>query len=730
MIADLKKLIQKHWGFSSFRPLQEDAMRAVLEGRDSLLVLPTGGGKSLCFQAPAVLRGGTTVVISPLIALMKDQVDGLQSCGVPAIQLDSSLSGAERFSYEQDVRDGAIRLLFVSPERLMTTEFQNLCRQIDVKTFAIDEAHCISHWGHDFRPEYRMMGRIKELFPGANVHGYTATATEQVRADICKQLSLTNPLVLVGNFDRPNLTYRVLRRGDVDKQVREVLERRKGESGIIYCLRRRDVDDMAATVKAWGYKAMAYHAGMDGDERRRVQEAFINEEADIIVATIAFGMGIDRSNIRFVLHTSMPKSVEHYQQETGRAGRDGLEAECVLLHSGQDFLTWRSILQKSAQENEVDDDFLPNALRHAEDMDRYARGAVCRHRALVNYFGQKYEEPSCAACDLCLGDVEKVEDALVVAQKILSCVARVKERYGVNHVISVLRGEDSERIRQLQHEQLSTFGLLKDHAKTTVRDWIFQLIGQGVLVKSEDEYPVLKLNFASWEVMKGKPIKIQLLQPARKERSERVKRSRADETSWEGVDRDLADALRKWRFELAKQAGKPPYIIFSDASLRELARIRPSSPAKLLQVYGIGTRKIEDFGEALLRCIADYCTEHGVKMDVAADAPAPAPRPAKTAAMTPIRAMAIKLFSEGAAIEDVAQQTGRARTTVTEYLCEYILRDKPASVARWVDPEVYERVAAAVEEHGGDKLKSLFSALDEKVPYDDIRIVVAHLSKD
>ncbi|MSQ94585.1 MAG: DNA helicase RecQ [Gemmataceae bacterium] len=729
MIADLKKLIQKHWGFATFRPLQEDAMRAVLEGRDSVLVLPTGGGKSLCFQAPAVLRGGTTVVISPLIALMKDQVDGLQSCGVPAIQLDSSLSPAERFSYEQDVRDGAIRLLFVSPERLMMAEFQNLCRQIDVKTFAIDEAHCISHWGHDFRPEYRMLSRIKEIFPGANVHAYTATATEQVRADICKQLALTNPLVLVGNFDRPNLTYRVLRRGDVDKQVREVLERRKGESGIIYCLRRRDVDDMAATVKGWGYKAMAYHAGMEGDERRRVQEAFINEESDIIVATIAFGMGIDRSNIRFVLHTSMPKSVEHYQQETGRAGRDGLEAECVLLHSGQDFLTWKAILQKSAMENEVADDFLPNALRHAEDMDRYARGAVCRHKALVNYFGQKYEEPSCAACDLCLGDVEKVEDALVVAQKILSCVARVNERYGVNHVISVLRGEDTERVRQLQHDQLTTFGLLKEHAKTTVRDWIFQLIGQGFLMKSEDEYPVLKLNFASWEVMKGKQTKVQLLQPARKERTERVKRSHADESSWEGVDRDLADALRKWRFELAKQTGKPPYIIFSDATLRELARIRPSTPAKLLLVYGIGTRKIEDFGESLLACITDYCAEHDVPMDVVADAPPPPPKPAKTAAITPSRALAIKLFSEGAAIEDVAEQTGRARTTVTEYLCEYIQRDKPASVAMWVAPAIYNRVAAAVEEHGGARLKPLFIALEEKVPYDDIRIVVAHLNK-
>src|SRR6516164_3363649 len=347
----LLEVIKHHWGFRALRPLQEPAMRAVVDGRDSLVVMPTGGGKSLCYQAPAVLRGGTTVVVSPLISLMKDQVDSLQAYGIAAAQLDSSLSPAERFAYEQDVRDGAVRLLFVSPERLMMPEFCNLCRQAGVKTFAIDEAHCISHWGHDFRPEYRMMSKIKEVFPGASVHGYTATATEQVRADICKQLALTRPLVLVGNFDRPNLTYRVLRRTDMDKQILEVLARHTGEAGIIYCLRRRDVDEIHATLRQKGHKALPYHAGMNGDERKRVQDAFIAEECDLIVATVAFGMGIDRSNIRFVLHTAMPKSIEHYQQETGRAGRDGLEAECVLLHSAQDYFTWKMILEKSAEEN-------------------------------------------------------------------------------------------------------------------------------------------------------------------------------------------------------------------------------------------------------------------------------------------------------------------------------------------------------------------------------------------
>jgi ATP-dependent DNA helicase RecQ len=728
MLEQLQKIVLKHWGHPAFRPLQEEAMRAVLDGRDSLLVLPTGGGKSLCYQAPAVLKGGTTVVVSPLISLMKDQVDGLQACGIPAVQLDSSLSPAERFSYEQDVRDGAIRLLFVSPERLVNPDFCNLCRQANVKTFAIDEAHCISHWGHDFRPEYRMLSRIKEIFPGATVHGYTATATEQVRRDICKQLALNDPLVLVGNFDRPNLTYRVLPRHDMGRQIREIIDRHANEAGIIYCMRRRDVDDINNLLQGWGHKSLPYHAGMEADERRRVQEAFINEECNLIVATVAFGMGIDRSNIRFILHVAMPKSIEHYQQETGRAGRDGLEAECVLLHSGQDFVSWKAILEKSANEKDVAPDFLPNALKHLGDMDNYARGAVCRHRALVGYFGQTYAEPSCGACDLCLGDVEVVPDAVVIAQKILSCVARVKERFGVAHVMSVLRGEDTERVRTLKHNELSTYGLLSDHSKQVVRDWIFQLIGQGALMQTQDEYPVLKLNLASWEVMKGKQT-VRLVQPIRKERGERVRQSRADVTSWEGVERNLFEILRKWRFDLAKQTQKPPYVIFSDETLRQLARVRPSDSEKLRYVYGIGDAKLRTYGPLVLAIIKQYCDEHKLAMDSEA-APAPEPLPVQPKAMNTTRILAHRLFGEGAAIEDVMHQTGRSRPTTVDYLCDYIRVDRPASVKTWVSADIYERVAAAVKQHGSTRLKPIFLALEEKVSYDDIRIVVAHLNKD
>jgi ATP-dependent DNA helicase RecQ len=613
-LAELQEIIVRHWGFRTLRPLQDQAMQAVLDGRDSLVVLPTGGGKSLCYQAPAVLRGGTTVVISPLIALMKDQVDSLRACGVAATQIDSSLSAGERFAYEMDVRDGAVRLLFMSPERLVQTDFYRILQQIDVQTFAIDEAHCISHWGHDFRPEYRQLSRLREFFPKAAVHAYTATATEQVRQDIIAQLALKDPVVLVGNFDRPNLTYRVLPRHDVLKHTMEVIERHASEAGIVYCLRRRDVDDLAAALQKKGVKAKPYHADKSSEERRAVQEAFASEQVDVIVATVAFGMGIDRSNVRFVLHTAMPKSLEHYQQETGRAGRDGLEAECVLLYSGADVLTYKWMLQKSAQEagNET---HLPGVFKHLDDMDRYCRGAVCRHRALVRYFGQDCAGDNCNACDLCLGDTEEVPDALVVAQKILSCVARVKESFGIGHVAAVLRGENTENVRKRGHDKLTTFGLLKGRSKADVRDWVYQLMGQGVLLQVGDEYPLLHLNDASWEVMRGqRPVR--LIQLVRRKKGEKPEKSRVETTSWEGVDRELFEALRRLRRDLARDRQVSPFIVFTDNTLRELARIRPSTFERMRLIPGVGDKRLRDFGAQFLAVIADQCRQRGLAQDV------------------------------------------------------------------------------------------------------------------
>jgi ATP-dependent DNA helicase RecQ len=616
----LQELIARVWGYASLRPLQEQAMRAVLDRRDSLVVLPTGGGKSLCYQAPAVYRGGTTVVVSPLIALMKDQVDGLVHCGVAAARLDSTLSPKERREVDTNLRGGALRLLFVSPERLVNSELPAILEDLGVQTLAVDEAHCISHWGHDFRPEYRQLRALRERLPDASFHAYTATATEQVRHDIISQLGLHEPDVLVGNFDRPNLVYRVLPQNEVTKQVLEVLDRHKDEAGIIYCLRQRDVDELCEKLQKRGLKAVPYHAGLSNGDRDTAQEAFLREECDVVVATIAFGMGIDRSNVRFVLHVAMPKSLEHYQQETGRAGRDGLEAECVLLYSARDHLTLKAIVKASAERaaaegTPVAPDYLTSSYKHLEEMSRYCRGAVCRHKALVRYFGQDHAKENCEACDLCLGDTEEVPEANVVAQKILSCVARVKERFGVGHVINVLRGKSGDMVVKYQHEQLTTFGLLKETPDVNLRDWIFQLIDQGVLIQTEEEYPKLRLNPGSWEVMKGQRA-VRLIQIRRRAKGEARKATRTEEVSWEGVDRLLFDRLRDLRRRLAQEQAVPSYVIFADRTLREMARVRPSSPTGLLRITGVGQKKLSDYGDAFLEVIRQNSRDRGLPMDV------------------------------------------------------------------------------------------------------------------
>jgi len=593
------EVLRRTWGYDSLRPLQERAIGAVLARRDSLVVMPTGGGKSLCYQLPSLLTEDLTVVVSPLISLMKDQVDTLRDLGVEARQVNSTTSAVEKRDLVALARARRLRLLFVSPERMAVDRFQDFLVSLGVRTFAIDEAHCISHWGHDFRPEYRKLGGLRERFPDATLHAYTATATTGVRRDIAAQLRLHEPEILVGSFDRPNLSYRVLPRVEPLKQTLEAIERHEGEAGIIYCIRKKDVDELTASLRKRGIDARSYHAGLSRQERTATQEAFASEQCNLVVATVAFGMGIDRSNIRFVLHTGLPKSIEHYQQETGRAGRDGLEADCVLLYSAADVLLWRSIVQRSADEGTAEPEYVRSSLRQIDEIDRYARGAVCRHRALVNYFGEDYATRNCAACDLCLGDVEEVADATVIAQKILSCVVRVDQRFGAGHVISVLRGENTDRIRSLGHDRLSTYGLLSTHGQSELRDWIYQLIGQGVLAQDGDKYPVLHLTEASRLVLRGEE-QVRLVQIARKERR---KKSKSEAQSWEGVDEALFESLRKFRRQLAAARGVPPYIILGDRSLRDVARLKPQTLTQLREVYGIGEKKLSDLGERILAVV-------------------------------------------------------------------------------------------------------------------------------
>ncbi|MFH1730637.1 MAG: DNA helicase RecQ [Planctomycetota bacterium] len=606
-IEDILDVVRQYWGFSSLRPLQEAAIRAGLERRDSLVVLPTGGGKSLCYQVPPLMTGTTDVVVSPLISLMKDQVDGLQACGYPAVALHSGMSAEVRRQTNNDILARHCRLIFVAPERLMAPGFQSLLSRIDVRAFAIDEAHCISHWGHDFRPEYRQLAELKERFPGASLHAYTATATERVRVDIAEQLGLTNPALLVGRFDRPNLVYRVVPRVDARRQVYEVIQRHQSEAVIVYCISRRDTESMSAFLQGKGVRADHYHAGLEAEDRRKVQDAFADENLDVVVATVAFGMGIDRSNVRCVVHAAMPKSIEHYQQETGRAGRDGLEAECVLFYSPADVMKWTSLLTKSAEEAGCSEDVIRPQLELLEHLRAYCQPFQCRHRRLVEYFGQSYDGENCQACDVCLDECQNIEDATVTAQKILSCVARTGQMFGAKHVADVLAGGDTDMIRKWNHQELSTHGLMAGTPRKKLSNLINQLVDQRLLDRTTDGFHTLRLNAASWEVMRGSRTVRMQLPPERTPRSSR--RDRSDDKGWIGVDRGLFESLRVLRKRIADQRHVPPFVIFSDASLRLMARRKPTTTEAFLAVNGVGQKKLADFGEAFLTCIESHARQ-------------------------------------------------------------------------------------------------------------------------
>jgi ATP-dependent DNA helicase RecQ len=597
----LLDVLERYWGYTSFRPLQREAMDAILGGRDSVVVLPTGGGKSLCFQAPALLRHGLGVIVSPLISLMKDQVDTLVGNGVPAALYNSTLGPDEKASVLTGLREGRYRLLYVSPERLAgegSDSFIARLSKCDLSFVAVDEAHCISQWGHDFRPEYRLLGRLRSSFPNVSLHAFTATATARVRRDIASQLELRQPIELVGSFDRPNLIYRVLARANLKRQIQEVLGRRRGQAGIIYCTSRREVDALAAWLTEIGVRARPYHAGLADEVRHRNQDDFLDEHADVVVATVAFGMGIDRSDVRFVVHAGAPQSLEHYQQESGRAGRDGLEAECVLIFSTADFLKWKVMLERNGE--------LTDARRTLlRDMERYAASVGCRHRHLMAYFGETDTRDDCGACDYCLDELEAIPDSVMLARKILSCVARVGQRFGAMHVTNVLRGSENDQVAARRHDQLSTFGLLKEASVPEVRGYIEQLTANGLLRQTDGEYPVLELTAAGVTLLKDPNSQdgLTLARQRQPSKDRAPRRARVEAETWQDVDRELFERLRTLRLDIARARGVPPYVIFHDTTLRDMARLKPTSVDALRHVYGVGERKAVDLGETFVEAI-------------------------------------------------------------------------------------------------------------------------------
>jgi len=595
--TSLEQALKHFFGYDRFRPGQRDIIEAVLEGRDLLVVMPTGGGKSLCFQLPALLTPGVTIVVSPLIALMQDQVQSLCDNGIGATFLNSTVSPLEVRSRAQQILQGQIKLLYVAPERLLSEQFLLFLEQIHstigIAGFAIDEAHCVSEWGHDFRPEYRQMISVRSQFPQVPMMALTATATERVRQDIIEQLDLRQPIVHLASFNRQNLSYEI--RPKQKNAYADLLQlvRKNAGSGIIYCLSRKKVDELTYRLQQDGIAALAYHAGMSDIDRATNQTRFIRDDVRIMVATIAFGMGINKPDVRFVIHYDLPRNLESYYQESGRAGRDGESAQCILFFSYGDLKTIDYLIDQKPDPHEQQ--IARQQLRQVVD---YAEGTDCRRRIQLSYFGERFDG-NCRNCDNCL-QPKPLEDWTIEAQKFLSCVARCQERFGTAYIIDVLRGSKDKRILQNKHDQLSTYGIGKDRSADAWRLLGRSLLHQGLVSETSDGYSVLKLNSQSWEVLR-KQRSVYIAVPKKTGEGDRLdspKRLKAEQ---------LFEHLRALRKQIADEQSVPPYVVFPDSSLRLMAQSQPQSLTDFAQISGVGTRKLEKYGLRFVKAIEDFC---------------------------------------------------------------------------------------------------------------------------
>jgi ATP-dependent DNA helicase RecQ len=606
--TELASVLSTHFGFSSFRPHQEKIVSAILAGRDVFAALPTGGGKSLCYQLPALITGGLTVVVSPLISLMKDQVDAARENGIPAAFLNSSLEPSQIHETRRRLADGKVGLLYVAPERLARPEFRAELADLEVRLFAVDEAHCISEWGHEFRPDYRSLGTLKSEFPGVPVAAFTATATREVEADVIRQLGLLEPFAVRASFDRAEISYAVQRKARVQDQILEVARRHSGEAGIVYRTSRADVEKTAGFLASHGLRAVAYHAGVEDAERRSRQEAFVRDEVDIVVATIAFGMGIDKSNVRWIVHGDLPRSVEAYYQETGRAARDGEPAETVLFYGPGDIRKIRYHIDRMESEEER-----ARAEARLREVLRFADAGVCRRKLLLAHFDEGHPG-NCGNCDVCTGAVER-EDLTVSAQKVLSAAYRTGQRFGGHHLADIVTGNATDRILELGHNDLPTFGVGREREKGWWVSLVHDLEGAGLIERADGPKSGFRITPRGRNVLFGSDTFIAARRSAGAVRGTAGRGSRAapapesreliHSERREGEER-LFECLRALRLRLARERGLPPYVVFSDKTLRAMARNRPTDEAGLLRCHGVGERKLERYGREFLDAISAY----------------------------------------------------------------------------------------------------------------------------
>ena len=713
----LETALKHHFGYDQFRPGQRPVIEAVLKNQDALVIMPTGGGKSLCYQLPALLKLGVMVVVSPLIALMQDQVDSLTDNGVAATCLNSSLDYNTIRQREAELLAGHIKLLYVSPERLVSAGFfgllERLIQTVGVSGFAIDEAHCVSEWGHDFRPEYRQLSVLREKFSQIEVMGLTATATERVRQDIVQQLRLRDPLIQVSSFNRPNLFYEVRPKGrdgygDLLRQVKQT----QG-SGIIYCLSRKRVDELAQRLTADGESILPYHAGLADDTRRDNQTRFIRDDVRLMVATVAFGMGINKPDVRFVIHYDIPRNIEGYYQESGRAGRDGEAAHCTLYLAYGDVATADYLI---GQKPDADEQRI--ARQQLRQMVDYAEATVCRRRVQLSYFGELLEG-LCHHCDNCTNP-PPVEDWTLEAQKFLSCVARCQERFGMAHIIDVLRGSKKQKVMDLRHDQLSTHGIGKDRSVDEWRLLGRSLLHQRLVDETTDGYPVLKLNAASWQVLR-KQIAVAVAVP-KDFAPGPAAASTLDDTPEVAQLLTVLKALRK---TLADQQSVPPYVVFPESALRQMAQTRPQTLEAFSQVSGVGSRKLAQYGEVFTDAIRQFCADYGLESDPGAAGRRDRPLRERRQTTGDTHRHTLELHRQGLSMAEIADQRGLKSSTIANHLEQLIRQGEAVEVDNLVAVDRQHTIVAVLTKLENASLTDIRDRLNPTYSYEEIRLVRA-----